>query len=321
MPITLSECIRSFIFYCVYERTLSRKSVKAYQIDLNQFTTFIDQKCKAMTINLIDKVALREYVKLLFSEFSPKTIKRKIATLKAFFSYLEFEDTIATNPFRKLKVKIKEGNQLPKTISLPKIVNLFKYVYNLKNSLPCVQCYAYKTTVRDIAVLELLFVTGIRVAELCNLKEADVDILKGSIKVIGKGNKERIVPVCSSDTIDAVKGYYELFKNEILKSKYFFVNRRNNRLSEQSVRFMIKKYCKAIKIHDNITPHMFRHSIATLLLEAGVDIRYIQLFLGHSSIMTTQIYVHVNEESQRKILLDKHPREGMLVNRVKTNEG
>jgi integrase/recombinase XerD len=251
---------------------------------------------------------LREYIKALSLKSKPKTIKRKIATLKAFFNHIEFEDIIINNPFRKLRIKIKEGKQLPKTIALPKIIRLFKHVYDIKNDMRCDQCYSFKAAIRDLAVLELLFATGVRVAELCNLRKDDVDFLRGSLKVIGKENKERIIPVCNAGSIKAVRAYFELFKSEIFKTRYFFVNRLQGRLSEQSVRFMIRKYARAIKMDERITPHMFRHSIATLLLENGVDIRYIQTFLGHSSITTTQIYVQVNEEAQRKVILEKHPR-------------
>lgn len=311
MAITVDECIRSFILHCSYEKNLSKKSIKAYRIDLQQFAGFVKRNSVALSICLIDRVLLREYLKLLSPQFRPKTVKRKIATLKAFFNYLEFEDTIEASPFRKMKIKIREGKHLPRTVPLTDIVSLFRHVYRLRDGLQYGRPYAYKVATRDIAVLELLFATGVRVAELCNLREVDVDFIKGSIRVIGKGNRERIIPVCSHDSIDAVRKYYDAFKTEISRGKYFFVNRRNSRLSEQSVRLMIDKYSRAIEIN-HITPHMFRHSIATLLLERGVDIRYIQILLGHSSIITTQIYVQVNEEAQRKVLWDKHPRSSFM---------
>lgn len=306
--LTLTSCMTNFIFHCTYEKTLSEKTIKAYQIDLNQFASFNKDSSKAITIDLIDKKMLREYIKSISESNKPKTIKRKLATLKAFFNYLEFEDILLINPFRKIRIHIKEGKQLPKTIPLTTITNLFKYVYDHKKNFICNQCYSYKTIIRDIAVLEILFSTGVRVAELCNLTMADVDMLKGSIKITGKGNKERIVPICNSETLEALCEYYNLFQNDIRNVGFFFVNRMKRRLSEQSVRFMIKKHSRAVKSEAKITPHMFRHSIATLLLEMGVDIRYIQIFLGHSMITTTQIYVQVNEEAQRSILIEKHPR-------------
>lgn len=174
--------------------------------------------------------------------------------------------------------------------------------------------YPYRVATRDIAVLEILFSTGVRVAELCNLKREDIDISRGVVRVIGKGKKERLIPICNSETLDALHDYFQIFKQEILKKGYFFLNRLNNRLSEQSVRCIVRKHSETLQIDGRITPHMFRHSIATLLLENGVDIRYIQTFLGHSSITTTQIYVHVNEKAQRKILSAKHPRRFLFKN-------
>jgi integrase/recombinase XerD len=307
--LTIAEYVNNFLSHCTYDRTLNEKSIKAYRIDLGQFIAFIDHNLDGLCgIDSIDKKILKEYIRVISQGSKPRTVKRKIATLKAFFNYLEFEDVITANPFWKIKIKIKEGNQLPKTIAFSKIKSIFKHVYSIKNNTQRKLSYSYRVAVRDIAVLELLFSTGIRVAELCNLRKEHVDFLKGGVRVVGKGNKERIIPICNSETLDAIKDYYKLFKGEIIKNGYFFINRLRTRLSEQSVRFMVRKHSQAIRIDENITPHMFRHSIATLLLESGVDIRYIQTFLGHSSITTTQIYVHVNEEAQRKILLEKHPR-------------
>ena len=136
----------------------------------------------------------------------------------------------------------------------------------------------------------------------------NINLSKGHVIIKGKGNRERIIPIPHKDILKALKDYYELFRNKIFKNSYFFVNRLNYRLSEQSVRLMIKKYSKLFNLQQNITPHMFRHSVATLLLENGVDIRYIQNILGHSTINTTQIYAQVNEAPKRRVLNLKHPR-------------
>lgn len=305
---SIRNYINNFLFHCTYEKNLSDKSIKAYRIDLNQFENFIEQKYEGITIDLINKEILKEYIKIISQNNKPKTIKRKLATLKVFFNYLEFDEIILINPFRKIKIKLREGKRLPRTIPLSKIISLFRYLYEIKSTLIPNRSYSNKVLIRDIAVMELLFSTGLRVAELCDLTVDSIDLSKGSLRIIGKGNKERIMPICNTETLSAVIVYYNLFKTEIIKTGYFFVNRLRKRLSEQSVRFMVKKYSKAAKFEDKITPHMFRHSIATLLLESGVDIRYIQTFLGHSSITTTQIYVQVNEEAQRTILMEKHPR-------------
>lgn len=308
----LKDYVRNFMLHCTYEKNLSVKTIKAYTIDLTQFNSFLEQGHNTLTLHLIDKNVLREYVRFISQGNKPKTVKRKIATLKAFFTHLEFDDIIAANPFRKLKIKIKEGKYLPKTITTKKLGSLFKYLYERQELLHFGQDSSHRIVVRDIAVLELLFSTGLRVGELCSLRSENIDLSVGSLRILGKGNKERSIPICNAETITALYTYCNMYKSEILKSGYFFVNRLNSRLSEQSVRFMIRRYSEAVKLEQHITPHMFRHSIATLLLERGVDIRYIQTLLGHSSITTTQIYAHVNAEAQRSILIEKHPRSWLM---------
>lgn len=306
--IKIEECIENFFFHCTYEKSLSKKTLKAYETDLKQFTSFVSNMIDETAIHGLDKKILRTYLKKITEANKPRTVKRKIATLKAFFNYLEYEDVITVNPFRKLKIKLKESKSLPKTIPLPAILRIFRYLYKLNNNITSIRCYSQKAIIRDIAVIELLFSTGVRVAELCSLEKKNIDLSKAGIRIMGKGSKERIIPICNDETIKALKKYAELFHHEISNSDYFFLNRLKSRLSEQSVRLMIKKYTVAARIDENITPHMYRHTIATLLLEEGVDTRNIQTLLGHSSILTTQIYVQVSKESQRKILKHKHPR-------------
>ena len=303
----IHNLIEDFLFHCQYEKNLSPLSLKAYSIDLKQFRLFLKTK-DIDNILLIDKYVLRDYLKELFEKGKPKTVKRKIASVKALFTYLEFEDIVLINPFHKMKLSIKEGKQLPKTIELKKIKKLFAYLYSKKENAQNKNRYGYKALVRDIAVLELLFASGMRVSELATLKLKNINFSRGFVIIKGKGNRERIIPIPHSDIINALKSYYELFKEEINNSKYFFINRFNSRLSEQSIRLMIRKYTKVVNLQQHITPHMFRHSVATLLLENGVDIRYIQNILGHSTINTTQIYAQVNEAPKRKILKLKHPR-------------
>lgn len=310
----LETYIDDFIFHCRYEKGLSSKTIKAYQIDLKQFSGFIRHNSQRTTdIDQIDKHLLRSYIKHVSTDNKPKTIKRKLATLKAFFSMLEFEDTILVNPFRKIRLSIKEGKLLPRTISRHDITHLFSAVY--KQQEKCATSpTATRTLARDIAVIELLFAAGVRVAELCDLRDEDVDLKRGSIRIMGKGTRERVIPLCSKETVNALVFYVELYCHEIDTAGWFFINRNGNRFSEQSVRFMLKKYVTNADISEKITPHMFRHSVATQLLENGVDIRYIQTFLGHSSITTTQIYAQVTEEFQRVAIETKHPRSGMMDN-------
>ena len=161
---------------------------------------------------------------------------------------------------------------------------------------------------RDVAVLELLFATGMRVSELCHLQLRDFDLATGSILVLGKGRKQRLIQVCNESVLQLMRVYRSKIETEENIPESFFINRLRKPLSDQSVRLMIKKYYLRAGITKHITPHSFRHTFATLLLEEDVDIRYIQHLLGHSSIAVTQIYTHVNQEKQRQILSDKHPR-------------
>ncbi|RRD92758.1 integrase [Clostridiales bacterium COT073_COT-073] len=307
---TLKSLVRNYLGNCEGQNNLDKKTVKAYKIDLEQFILFM---------NGIDdfyrKDEVVRYIQHLNSlNFKVKTIKRKIASVKAFFSYLDYEEIIEMNPFYKIKLKIKEPLILPKTISLKDIEKLFEYIY-LEKSKYNENSYKYKEIVRDIAVLEVLIGTGIRISELCNIKKENMTYINNEIKIYGKGAKERIIPIYNKDTVAALRIYEKAFDKEIRDSDYFFVNKRKNRLSSQSVRNMIKKHCKKINIDKNITPHMFRHTFATMLLDDDVDIRSIQMLLGHSSIITTQIYTHVRSNKKSQIMKNKNPRRRIVVNK------
>lgn len=160
--------------------------------------------------------------------------------------------------------------------------------------------------------MELLFATGMRVSELCSLGPTSIDLINGVIKIYGKGSKERIIQISNPAVLSAVCAYNNVFSPLIQDTGWFFVNRLGNQLSAQSVRNVINAYTELAGIEQHITPHMFRHSFATLLLEEDVDIRYIQQLLGHSSITTTQIYTHVTSKKQRDILATKHPRNKIM---------
>ena len=297
--------VTAFLNYCQYEKNLSPKTIKAYTIDLKQYKDhFISTSLVEEAFN---KIALKDYLFHINKLYKPKTIKRKLATLKAFFTFLEFEDYILQSPFRKIRMNFKEPKTLPKTIRLHEVKKIFKIVYASKYKISNNE-YSLRRVLKDIAIIELLFATGIRVSELSELKQENVDLRSKSIKVVGKGNKERVIQFCNQETVLAIKEYYTAFVSEIKSSGYFFVNRNGNKLSNQSIRTIIKKYAKLAGIQRTITPHVFRHTFATLLLDQGVDIRYIQNLLGHSSILTTQIYTHVSQKKQQQILSKKHPR-------------
>jgi integrase/recombinase XerD len=312
---TVQDAIAQFLFHCQYEKNLSPKTLKAYSIDLRQFRLYLSAELGVTDLGGIDKVVLRAYIKSLFGDLAEKSVKRKVATLKSLFHHLEREDEILVNPFRKIDVRIKEKKRLPRTIPLADLERLFRHVYRLKAETRDRESPAYCSLVRDIAVLELLFATGARVAEVCNLGTADVDLRRGQARILGKGGRERILPFWDDELSRLLGEYVSLSREPGEESAHFFLNRRGRRLSEQSVRMVLRKHAAGAGLRITITPHMLRHSVATLLLEEGMDIRYIQHLLGHSSIATTQIYTEVRAGGQRRALAQKHPRRKLRVSR------
>lgn len=304
---TLKDYISEYLNYCEYRKQLNFKTIKAYKIDLNQYNSF----CLDIS-DPFSKKAVDSYITELFKHYKPKSVKRKIASLKAFFHYLEYTEFLAQNPFDKLDVYFREAKLLPKTISFHSIQKFLSVLYAQK--MQTVSAYQFKCCLRDIAVIELLFATGMRISELCSLKPSDIDLENNTVLIYGKGSKERILQFGNCEVISALATYQSTFKADISACGYFFVNKRKQKLSDQSVRFMINRYAALAGIEQHITPHMFRHSFATLLLEQDVDIRYIQKMLGHSSISTTEIYTHVSNAKQKDILVNKHPRNFMVVN-------
>ncbi len=300
--LVLSETIIRYIDHCKYMKGLSDKSIKAYTTDLNQFEIWCGSD-----ITWDSKPTLENYIKHLYEKFKPRSAKRKIACLKAFFHYLEVEEFIETNPFHKIKYKRREALVLPKSIPINTLSNLLSKTYETLEKTGS-NNYQRKNILRDIAVMELLFASGIRVGELCALHKEDINVKNRIMKVKGKGSKERYIQLTNKSVLSILNEYQKLFRTEINDSGFYFINNRGKRLSEQSVRFMINKYAKLSGVEMHITPHMFRHTVATLLLEEDVDIRYIQELLGHSSITTTQIYTHISLSAQKKILTQKHPR-------------
>ena len=291
-----------YLQFCTNRKNLNGKTIKSYSIDLKQFDRFM---C-TYRLEWQEKKSIEQYIESLHSIYKPKSVKRKTASIKAFFHYLELEEILETNPFHKIQIKYKEPFILPKTIPLKNIEKLiiFAYTYYEKAHTD----YCKKIRLRNVLILELLYATGMRISELCSLKIEHINLTDFIIKIYGKGSKERLIQICNQNV-------QKLLYNYIAESNddYLFINRLNNRLSEQSVRNMIKNYATQAGITMHITPHMFRHSFATLLLEEDVDIRYIQQMLGHSSITTTQIYTHTSINKQKTILTIKHPRNNLNI--------
>lgn len=304
----LNEYIEEYIEYCKFRKRLDKKTLKAYSIDLKQYADFSSDS------SYMSKNTLDQFITILHKQYKPKTVKRKIASLKAFFHYMEYQELIDENPFAKLDIHFREPKLLPKTIPFHSIQKFLSTLYKEKEL--AASEYQLHCSIRDIAVIELLFATGMRISELCSLKPSDIDLESKNILIYGKGSKERILQLGNQEVISALILYQQTFQEDIAACGYFFVNRLKHKLSDQSVRFMINRYTELAGISQHITPHMFRHSFATLMLEQDVDIRYIQQMLGHSSISTTEIYTHVSNTKQKDILLHKHPR-----NLIELNKG
>lgn len=292
----------NYLEYCKHQKRLNPKTLKAYRIDLRQFLKWLP----SMDVSEITPHILETYIARLHQEYKPKTVKRKIASTKALFHYLEYKEMIAINPFNKIQVKFREPVILPKTIPLHTIEAFLSVIY--EQHIKANTDHQRKNALRDAAVIELLFATGIRISELCSLKMSDVNLYERTVLIYGKGSKERKVQIGNNDVANILNEYKNVFLSEMQICNHFFVNQNGTALSDQSVRRMIKKYSSLAAIELHITPHMFRHTFATSLLEADVDIRYIQEMLGHSSINITEIYTHVTMSKQRDILTAKHPR-------------
>lgn len=299
-----AEMLNSFLRNCSNQKNLDAKTVKAYKIDLNQFLVFLGDT------NEITKNYVMDYISYLNSCFMPRTVKRKLASLKVFCNYLYDEALIKDNPFLGLRIKLPPSKTLPRTIPIRVIASLLQEAH-FRQSFSESECKR-KNALREAAVMEMLFATGIRVSELCGLMIRDVDLDDGLIRIWGKGRKERIVEIENDEVLNTLRAYRASEKPS--DQIHFFLNTRGQQITPQSVRLILKKYEDITNAPIHVTPHMFRHSFATMLLDAGVDLRYIQHLLGHSSISTTQIYTQVSSAKLKSILASKHPRNYITIN-------
>ena len=301
----IREEMEQYLEFCQYRKELSRNTVKAYRIDLEQFLRYVKE-------DTLLRSKIEAYITELHKKYKQKTVKRKIASIKAFYQYLEEEERMKeSNPFTKIRVKFKEVESLPRIIPRNEIEKLLNCMYAI------IDHSEKKSTIyRDLTIVEIFFATGARVYEISNLKRQDIDLDNGIIRIFGKGSKERCVQIGNHDILELMKAYYQMNQEVIEECGFFFVNQQGKRFSEQSIRRMLRKYSCQAGVSVHITPHMFRHSVATYLLEEGVDIMYIQKLLGHSSIKTTQIYLHIASKKQMEIVRERHPRNRMQIQRA-----
>lgn len=277
-------------------KQLSPNTIKAYRIDLQQFWNFTGGVWA-------DQAMLNQYIKYLNQHFAPRSAKRKLASIRAFYHEMKVKGELEENPFERLHIRIHSPRQLPRVIPSQTVHDLLQSAYDSYIT-------GNRWILRDIVVLELLFSTGLRVSELCALSKDTFHLADNGLRLLinGKGRKERIIQITTPELIHLTRIYYNEFSREIQEQGAILFNQKGHSLAPQSVRRIINKYLKQIGVTSHVTPHMFRHTFATSLLEAGLDIRYIQSLLGHSSISTTQIYTHVTVNRLTSLLAEKHPR-------------
>ena len=270
---TVQKFTQKYLEYCRTQKCLDEKTLKAYRIDLRQFS----MELSLPKITEITPNNLENYIAKLHQQYKPKTVKRKMSSIKAFFHYLEYKELLTINPFSKIQVHFREPTILPKIIPLHTVEKFLTTIYTQRDNAKT--NYQRRNALRDAAVSELLFATGMRISELCSLKNEDINLYDGSILIYGKGDKERRIHIGNNSVSQIMEEYKIEFQTEIKSCDHFFANQNGNPLSDQAVRRMINKYCALSGIDLHITPHMFRHTFATSLLEADVDIRYIQEML------------------------------------------
>ncbi len=296
----MPDAIARYLEDCQLERKLSADTLKAYRIDLDQFSRFTGGKWG-------DRDLLSGYVKQLNQRFSPRSVKRKVASVRAFYREQHRAGVLEDDPFQRLNLRIQSPQQVPRVIPGGLVQRLLQATYDAHAAT------GSRQALRDIVVLELLFCTGLRVSELCALTTGSFQLEEEQLRLMidGKGRKERVLQITTPELLRLMAAYCRAFAPEIQAQGSLLYNRRGQPLSPQSVRRIICRYLALVDPSVHITPHMFRHTFATGLLDAGVDIRFIQSLLGHSSITTTQIYTHVSTRQQALLLAERHPRAGM----------
>ncbi|UZD21063.1 site-specific tyrosine recombinase XerD [Algoriphagus halophytocola] len=292
--------IKQFRHYLKLERSLSGNSIEAYTRDVEKLAAYSEVNFPEKSPLNLELEYLRRFVTDLAKlEISDYTQARIISGIKAFYKYLMYEDRITEDPAQLLEAP-KLGRKLPDTLSYQEIVQLLE-------AIPLGEPEGH----RNRAMLEMLYSSGLRVSELIELKTGQIFEDIGFLKVVGKGNKERLVPIGK----DALK-YLNIYINEVRvhqniakgHEEFVFLNRRGKKLSRVMIFLIIKKTAEQAGIEKNISPHTFRHSFATHLIEGGADLRAVQEMLGHESITTTEIYTHLDRDYLRQVLTDFHPR-------------
>lgn len=296
----IDRACEEFLRDCANVRKLSEHTTRAYRLDLARFTRFAGAR-KAVTS--FDRTVLPQYVEHLFTEHHLKetSAKRHVASVRSLFRWLEDGGHVPEDPFRGARVRIKLPRRLPRVLSRAELATILEH--------PATQDFS-SITARMAA--ELLFATGIRVAELAGLRDDDIDLTAGVITIIGKGSRQRRVYVPDAEIRELVAAYRHARNARAFTTESFLMNTRGGPASPQYIRRLVRQLGEDAALTRRVTPHMFRHSVATYLLEEGVDIRYVQRLLGHRSIGTTEIYTHVADAALKSRVIERHPRKSIL---------
>ena len=286
------KLISTYLDYCKTHKRLSSHTIRAYKNDLMQFYNS-------------DYDNVESYIEQLTqSNIKTNTLRRKIACMKVFYNYLKYQNIIEENPFNQLRFQFRTEKVLPKTIPYDILKSIFSYLE--QRVVISKTDYQKQHAERNLLIISLLLSTGIRISELCHIHLKDINLSNKTLHIIGKGKKERILFLGDQKTFNLLETYINKTRNE--SNDFLFTGKHSLKpLSEQSVRLVIKRIVEQNNFSRTITPHMFRHSFATMLLDSDVDIRYIQQILGHSSIAITQIYTHVSHSKQKEILSSFNP--------------
>ena len=305
---TLNSAIEWFLGHCANHRKLSTHTLKAYRHDLARFRVFASGPSAEVPFGSVDHALVQSWLANM-KDAKPRTVRRRLATLKSMFACLERQGNALSNPIARLRSEVKVGNSLPRTVARATVRSLLRSARKQLVTNPI----SSRRMIQETAIIEILFSTGMRVSEVVAIDIAQVDIERLVISVCGKGNREREIPiVCDAFREVLSQQIVERCKEGATPDAALFVNQRNTRMSDQSVRAIVRRHAARIGVR-RITPHMLRHTVATLLLEDGTDLRHIQRLLGHSSITTTTIYVQVSDRSQRLALTRRHPRNKMSI--------
>ncbi len=291
----MKNLIEKFINYLKIEKNYSIHTIKNYEIDLKNLAEFLKNQTK--NLQDFDRRLGREYLSGLYANnYKPTTISRKISSIKSFLKFLTSENLLEKNNFLYTRLPKKSKN-IPIFLSQDEM-------FDLLNAPEGDQ----KFELRDTAILEILYSTGIRVAELISIKIQDIDLFGETIKILGKGRKERIVPI-GTNSIKIVKKYIDeiIFKYSLTSKDFLFRNFKGEVLNVRSVSRIISKYIRKLALTKKISPHKIRHTFATHLLNQGCDIRSVQEMLGHANLSTTQIYAHLDINRLKKDYNKAHP--------------